>query len=162
MSLLEPLAKSKVHCVYNGADLSQYEYRPSGEKPNGLPVILSVAGVIEKKGLGDLIRACQILRQRGSAFRLEIIGRGPLRRKLEARATELGMSGRVKFKAYVADSRPGATARLSFYKAALYLQEAKRDLGEQHHGWLERAEIMLDEGLPTLEQDNRGHQTCPN
>src|SRR2546429_9013970 len=51
MSLLEPLAKNKVHCVYNGADLSQYEYRPSGEKPNGLPVILSVARLIEKKGL---------------------------------------------------------------------------------------------------------------
>ena len=97
MGLLEPLAKSKVHCVYNGADLSQYEYRPSGEKPNGLAVILSVARLIEKKGLGDLIRACQILRQRGRAFRLEIIGRGPLRRRLEARATELGITDRVRF-----------------------------------------------------------------
>jgi len=65
-------------------------------------------------------------------------------------------------KTYVAASRPGVTARLSFHKAALYLQEAKRDLGEQHPGWLERAEIMLDEGLRTLEHVNRGHQTCPN
>jgi len=44
-----------------------------------------------------LIRACQILRQRGRAFRLEIIGRGPLRRRLEARATELGITDRVRF-----------------------------------------------------------------
>src|SRR6266576_1432492 len=65
-------------------------------------------------------------------------------------------------KTYVAASRPGVAARLPFHKAALYLQEAKRDLGEQHPGWLERAEIMLDKGLRTLGQVNRGYQTCPN
>ena len=54
-------------------------------------------------------------------------------------------------KTYVAASRPGVAARLSFHKAALCLQEAKRDLGEQHPGWLERAEIMLDRGLRELE-----------
>ena len=116
MSFLEPLAKNKVHCVYNGADLSQYEYRPSGEKPNGLPVILSVARLIEKKGLGDLIRACQILRQRGRAFRLEIIGRGPLRRTLEAQATELGISDRVKF----LGARPQEFVREAYKVAALF------------------------------------------
>src|SRR5216684_3418765 len=43
ISLLEPAARNKVHCVYNGADLSQYKYRPSGEKRTGFPVVLSVA-----------------------------------------------------------------------------------------------------------------------
>ncbi len=50
-----------------------------------------------------------------------------------------------------AAAQPGAEARLPFHKAALYLQEAKRDVGEQHPGWLERAEIMLDQGLRELE-----------
>jgi len=51
----------------------------------------------------------------------------------------------------LAAAQPGAEARLPFHKAALYLQEAKRDVGEQHPGWLERAEIMLDQGLRELE-----------
>jgi hypothetical protein len=75
---------------------------------------------------------------------------------------ELDKTSQAFLKTYVAASQPGVAARLPFYKAALYLQEAKRDLGEQHPGWLERAEIMLDQGLRTLGQVNRGYQTCPN
>src|SRR2546430_9215340 len=33
----------------------------------------SIARLVEKKGLGDLICACHILRQRGRLFRVEII-----------------------------------------------------------------------------------------
>src|SRR6266403_3494604 len=96
--LLEPAARSKVHCIYNGADLSQYQCRASGEGRKGPPpVILAVARLIEKKGLGDLIAACHILLERGRSFRVEIIGRGPLRPALGARAVELGLGDRVKF-----------------------------------------------------------------
>ena len=75
---------------------------------------------------------------------------------------ELDKASKAFLKTYVAASRPGVAAHLPFHKAALYLQEAKRDLGEQHPGWLERAEIMLEKGLRTLGQINRGYQTCPN
>jgi len=101
-SLLEPQARSKVHCVYNGADLSQYKYRPSGEKRNGVPVILSVARLVEKKGLGS--------------FRVEIIGRGPLRRALEAQAAELGIRDDVKF----LGARPQEFVREAYERAALF------------------------------------------
>ncbi len=116
ISLLEPAARNKVHCVYNGADLSQYKYRPSGEKRTGFPVVLSVARLIEKKGLGDLICACHILRQRGRAFRVEIIGKGPLRRALEARATELGIRDRVKF----LGPQPQEFVRQAYERAAIF------------------------------------------
>ena len=75
---------------------------------------------------------------------------------------ELDFASQAFLKTYVAAAQPGVAARLPFHKAALYLQEAKRDLGEQHPGWLERAEIMLDEGLRTMGQVNRGYPTCPN
>jgi len=116
ISLLEPAARNKVLCVYNGADLSQYKYRPSGEKRTGFPVVLSVARLIEKKGLGDLICACHILRQRGRAFRVEIIGKGPLRRALEARATELGIRDRVKF----LGPQPQEFVRQAYERAAIF------------------------------------------
>jgi hypothetical protein len=38
----------------------------------------------------------------------------------------------------------------AFYKAALHLQEAKRDVVSQAPRRLERAEILLDEGLREL------------
>jgi len=116
MNLLEPTGRSKVHCIYNGADLSQYKPRSSGEKENGLPVILAVARLIEKKGFGDLIRACQILRQRGRAFRLEIIGGGPLRRALEARAAELGIRDSVIF----LGAQPQEFVRKAYQRAAVF------------------------------------------
>ena len=86
--------------------------------------------------------------------RLALSGLGSIRK--------LDSASQAFLETYAAASQPGVAARLPFHKAALYLQEAKRDLGEQHPGWLERAEIMLDEGLRTLGQDNRGYQTCPN
>jgi hypothetical protein len=75
--------------------------------------------------------------------RLALVGRDAVR-KLE-RACQ------VFLKTYIAASQPGIEARLRFHKAALYLQEAKRDVGEQHSGWLERAEIMLEQGLRELQ-----------
>jgi glycosyltransferase involved in cell wall biosynthesis len=115
-SLLEPVARSKVHCIYNGADLSQYKPRSSGEKQNGVSMILSVARLIEKKGLDDLIRAAHILRQRGRAFCIEIIGSGPLRQALEVRAAELGVADSVKF----LGARPQEFVREAYERAALF------------------------------------------
>ena len=63
---------------------------------------------------------------------------------------KLESASQAFLKTYLA-SQPGVEVRLRFHKAALYLQEAKRDVGEQHPGWFERAEIMLDQGLRELE-----------
>jgi len=116
VSLLEPAARSKVHCIYNGADLSQYQCRASGEGRKGPPVILAVARLIEKKGLGDLIAACHILLERGRSFRVEIIGRGPLRPALGARAVELGLGDRVKF----FGAQPQEFVREAYRRATLF------------------------------------------
>ena len=64
---------------------------------------------------------------------------------------KLESASQAFLKTYLAASQPGVEVRLRFHKAALYLQEAKRDVGEQHPGWFERAEIMLDQGLRELE-----------
>jgi len=116
VSLLEPAARSKVHCIYNGADLSQYQFRASGEGRKGPPVILAVARLIEKKGLGDLIAACHILLERGRSFRVEIIGRGPLRPALGARVVALGLGDRVKF----FGAQPQEFVREAYRRATLF------------------------------------------
>ncbi len=78
-----PAANGKLHCVYHGLDLSQFTFpwpRVPAPEP---PIILSVARLVEKKGLRDLIV-------------IESEGDGPLRQALEAQVKELGLSDRVQ------------------------------------------------------------------
>lgn len=85
----------KVHCIRHGLDISQFEFTPSRKANPGEPVILSVARLVEKKGLGDLIAAADILRHQGRSFRVEILGDGPLRQTLEAQVARLRLGDRV-------------------------------------------------------------------
>jgi glycosyltransferase involved in cell wall biosynthesis len=90
-----PLCDGKLHCIYHGLDISQFKFSLSRRDEAGDPVILSVARLVEKKGLEDLIIAADILRRRGRTFKVEIIGSGPLRDPLKAHAQRLGLADRV-------------------------------------------------------------------
>lgn len=61
------------------------------------PVLLWVGRMDPVKGLDVLLKACVLLRSRGSAFHLYLVGDGPLRKELEGSATGLGLSGSVTF-----------------------------------------------------------------
>ncbi len=79
--------------VYHGTDLSRFSYGPGGaEDP---PIVLSVARLVEKKGLEHLVRACRVLADRNTPVRCVIVGTGPLRPRLERLAGELGLNGSV-------------------------------------------------------------------
>ncbi|MGH8984319.1 MAG: glycosyltransferase [Acidimicrobiia bacterium] len=63
---------------------------PSDRRPEpGL--VLTVARLIEKKGVDDVVRACEALASAGRAVHLEIVGDGPLRPELEALAADTGV-----------------------------------------------------------------------
>ena len=95
-SQMGPASSGKLHCIYHGLDASQFQFAWPRVSDAGPPVILSVARLVEKKGLSDLIVAAGILRRRGRRFQVEIIGNGPLRQALEAQVMQLGLSDRVK------------------------------------------------------------------
>ena len=81
--------KVRVQVVPNSVDLRRLS-EPSERAPEpGL--VVSVARLVEKKGLDDLIAACGLLKARGVAVRLEIAGDGPLRPVLEAAARDAGI-----------------------------------------------------------------------
>jgi glycosyltransferase involved in cell wall biosynthesis len=86
----------KLHCIYHGLDLSQFRFQWPRLSQPGPPTILSVARLVEKKGLNDLIAAADILRSRGRCFQVEIIGEGPLRQSLETQIKRLDLSGQVR------------------------------------------------------------------
>lgn len=59
--------------IYNGLDLERFSYSPPIDRP---PRIVAVGRLVAKKGLGDLVRACALLRERGVRFQCELIGGG--------------------------------------------------------------------------------------
>src|SRR5918998_1286476 len=56
-------------------------------------LILTVARLVEKKGLHALVQACALLQRRAAcaALQLEVVGDGPLRGELRAAAERLGV-----------------------------------------------------------------------
>ncbi len=78
--------------IYNGLDLDKFPYRAPDRRP---PVILSVGRLVEKKGFGDLIAACNVLARQGTMFTCRIIGSGEREEVLRAQIEGLGLAERV-------------------------------------------------------------------
>jgi colanic acid/amylovoran biosynthesis glycosyltransferase len=86
----------RLRVVPNSVDLRRLGGAREGTAEPGL--VLSVARLIEKKGLRDLVEACALARGRvaGPGLRLELVGDGPLRGELEAAAARLGVEARFR------------------------------------------------------------------
>ena len=113
---ISPSSSRKVHCIYNGLDLADFTFRWPRMADPGPPVILSVARLIPKKGIGDLIEAAAILKQQGRACKLEIIGSGPLRSELENRVAQLSLGDCVEFKG----PQPQESVSSAYQRASIF------------------------------------------
>jgi glycosyltransferase involved in cell wall biosynthesis len=82
--------------VPNGVDLNLFHPR-TGSRPSPVGPVrcIAVARLIERKGLGDLIRALAQL-ERGR-FHLEVVGGGPDEQVLRDLAAALGVAGEIDF-----------------------------------------------------------------
>ena len=92
-----PESAEKIFRVYNGIDLSKFS-------PNAAPTpsrtrvrLVSVGRLVAFKGFDLLVDACALLDREGIDFECEIIGDGPLRDELEARATEKKLATKISF-----------------------------------------------------------------
>lgn len=72
--------EAKITCIPHGLELGKYRPQPYA---NGRPVILAVGQLAERKGLEQLLLGCDVLRRRGYAFDVHIVGEGPQRSRLE-------------------------------------------------------------------------------
>lgn len=92
--------------IYNAVDPAQFA--PASAAPDS-PMILSIGNLIPIKGHELLVRAAASLAPEFPSLRWEVIGDGPERAGLEALASELQVSDRVRFlgrqsRAQVADA----------------------------------------------------------
>jgi glycosyltransferase involved in cell wall biosynthesis len=101
----------RVHVAYRGVDPDRFfpGDRAEARRRLGLAagdrVLLWVGRMVPVKGLDVLLAACGRLRDRGVAFRLHLVGDGPLRPALQEQARALGLSAAVAFAGSVPHDR---------------------------------------------------------
>jgi glycosyltransferase involved in cell wall biosynthesis/GT2 family glycosyltransferase len=88
--------RERIHVVRIGLDFDRLPPSPGRSQDRTLR-LLSICGLVEKKGLNYLIDACTRLRERIPDFRLYVIGDGPLREALVRRTRDLKLEDRVIF-----------------------------------------------------------------
>ena len=104
----------KIVTIYNGVDLSEFPQR--FEEPKEAR-ILSVARLVEKKGLHDLLKACKKLKDWNVAFTCEIIGSGPQKESLAQTITAFGLDRTVKLRGQM----PQREVREHYLKATVFV-----------------------------------------
>jgi colanic acid/amylovoran biosynthesis glycosyltransferase len=85
---------AKVRVVRCGIQPARFQRRAAIRPAPGL-CLVTVARLIEVKGIAYFIEACRLLRERGFDLHCRVIGDGPLRGRLEAQIEEGGLGGRV-------------------------------------------------------------------
>ena len=88
--------RDKVVVIHCGVDTQHFNPGDLSDK-DGIFKILCIGTLYEVKGQTYLIEACQILKEKGIAFRCDLVGDGPFRQKLEQQVLEFGLKNEVIF-----------------------------------------------------------------
>lgn len=99
--------EKKIHVIYNGIDLS--EYNELGNKKNvneGHDIVLGNAGRLEKqKNQKFLIELAELLNKRGYKVKLKICGSGRLEEDLKKTVERKNLDSQVEFMGFVDDMK---------------------------------------------------------
>jgi sugar transferase (PEP-CTERM/EpsH1 system associated) len=107
---VERVHASRVRVFPNGVDLARWPVRDP-PRPAGPPRAVCVARLDPVKDHASLFRAARLVRDAEPAFRLDVVGDGAERPRLEALVRELGLEGTVAFRGHrddVEDALAGA------------------------------------------------------
>jgi colanic acid/amylovoran biosynthesis glycosyltransferase len=88
-------ARIRVH--HSGIDLRRFTVGPRVRQPSEPFRLITIARLVEKKGVEYAIRAVGELVREGHSVEYIVIGEGPLREELERLAGELGLQAEVRF-----------------------------------------------------------------
>lgn len=95
--MLARYTSTPVHVIHCGINTAAYPFRPRVIPDHGAIRALCVASLQEYKGHEVLLRALALGGSGVDRIELDLIGDGPLREELQALATELGISSRIRF-----------------------------------------------------------------
>ncbi len=123
-------AQADIRVVHNGLDLSVFPYRrlaPAGGIAAdtgaglGLPLILGVGRLVEKKGFTEFVSMCRSLKDRGVPFRAKIVGTGVLTPALKTQIRALNVGDRIT----LAGPMPHQLLRELYAQAAVFVLPCK-------------------------------------
>jgi len=80
----------KITAIPHGLDLAGY--RPGPAATTGLPLVLAVGQLAERKGFDHLVAACGVVRSQGHRFECRIVGCGPQQTDLETQIAALSLA----------------------------------------------------------------------
>jgi colanic acid/amylovoran biosynthesis glycosyltransferase len=87
----------KIYHVYHGIDVNEYAVRKKTCKDDNVIRVLSVARLIEKKGIIYLLKAIKILTEQEINVACTIVGEGPLKKELACFVDKAGIGCYVNF-----------------------------------------------------------------
>lgn len=93
-SLARPQDDGRIHLVHNGLDLHEFPEAEHRDADGPLRIV-TIARLVEKKGLDDLVAACAGLRRAGVDFTCRIFGDGPLQSSLSSTISRHQLDGVV-------------------------------------------------------------------
>jgi len=105
------LDPSKISVIHDGIDASTFKRRSRevldirSKCSSGSRIILTVANLIERKGTRYLIEAMVYVVRHVPEARLVVVGRGPLRNKLESQVKTLGLDNYVTFTGAISNEK---------------------------------------------------------
>jgi len=88
--------ESKIQVLRSGLALSNFEFTPRRRGTDEPTKLLTIARLVEKKGVAYGIEAVARLKASGHRVRYTIVGDGPLRKDLEQRIQRLGLFEEVR------------------------------------------------------------------
>jgi glycosyltransferase involved in cell wall biosynthesis len=135
----------RVVAVNNGVD---GVFQPGGER-SAVPLVLSVGRLAPVKRQQELIEAAVIARRRVPDLRLSIVGVGPLRPALEARAAAHGASDWITFRGKLTHAELVAEYRRAWLVSSASLAE----------GWGLTITEAAACGTPAVATDVSGHRS---
>ncbi len=86
----------QIHIVRSAIDCRQFNFRPRMPCPDRPAELISVARLVEMKGIEYAIRAVAQLHQQGVPVRYQVIGYGPLFEALQTLVQQLGLQSHVQ------------------------------------------------------------------
>ncbi|KAF5040657.1 D-inositol-3-phosphate glycosyltransferase [anaerobic digester metagenome] len=88
--------RREIHCVYHGIDLELFFAHAVEHTPQPPYTFLTIARIVEKKGIPDILAALAVLAREGFPFRYVLIGSGDDKEAVRARVRELGLENHVE------------------------------------------------------------------
>lgn len=119
--------REKIHVIRFGLNLDEFKPRKaSGSKKLRL---ICIGGLVPKKGHRHLIKACEILRERGIDFELLIIGDGSLLKSLKSLVAYLKLEDRIIFTGGLPNDEviPFFTPDAILVQPSVYAPDGERD-----------------------------------